>query len=120
MERKTREHTFQIQGWKDRIVFLGIIALLGGSDVIKVFVPGMGSDPETITRIDGEIKALNTKIETVHDDMHHEVNILDAKIDDTMSTCMSYRIEDAEQMESLRHKTKELDLLIKQCLDRTK
>lgn len=119
MEKKTREHTFQISGVKDRIVFLAILALLGGSDVIEILIPGMGVDPKTIIRIENEQKTLHAKSDNIHEDLMHEIEILDAKIDDTTATCMGYRREDAYQMESLRHKVGQLNLLINQCLERT-
>ena len=119
MERKTREHTLQISGIKDRITFLAILALLGGPDIAQTFIPGLGSNNEAITRLEGEIKAVKVSIDNIHDDFHHELNILDAKIDETRSECIGYRDNDRNEMESLRHKVSRLELLINQCLKRT-
>ena len=119
MEKKTRENTFQIQGWKDRIVFLGIIALLGGPGIISTLVPGMGINPEAISQLEKKHSLIDAKIDNLHDDLMHEVDILDAKIDDTTETCMSYRNNDRDEMEDLRQDVAILETLINQCLERT-
>ena len=119
MEKKTRENTFQIQGWKDRIVFLGIIALLGGPGIISTLVPGMGINPETISQLEKKHSLIETKIDNLHDDLMHEINILDAKIGDTTETCMLYRNNDRNEMEDLRQDVAILKTLINQCLERT-
>jgi hypothetical protein len=116
-ERRTREHTFQIQGFKDRIVVLAVLGLLGGSDLAKIFIPGVGVDNETIVKLEAKIQALDVKMEDFHENLHYEVNILDAKIDETKTECMDYREEDRDEMEALRHRTARLDLLVSQCLN---
>jgi len=74
--------------------------------------------------IDAELEKkhslIDTKIDNLHDDLMHEVNILDAKIDDTTETCMIYRNKDRNEMEDLRQDVAILETLINQCLERTR
>lgn len=116
MEKKTREHTIQIEGLRDRIIVLAILGLLGGPGVVKILIPQLGHDPETLR----ELEQLKGQVKNISEDLMHEIDILDAKIDETRDDCLTYAGRDRDEMESLRHKTGKLELLINQCLERTR